>query len=397
MSAASAQEAMETDPDRYSQDQDVVSNNGEDYSDDTQSDCDSLIDEDEIKSHASYEQVMLDVNRCAGRLQHMRQVYLHRTDDDYEPPEDLTDEIELQRLADISDEPIDELESAHNMQSDIDATNDVGDEKEGHSQRDTRVARDLQNQRKLKGKLAELIVRLLIKNPDLHYYQGFHDVCLTYMTLYGYEEAHKKLTQLVVTHFGTFMRPTMDETQEFLALVPMIVGLYDSKVQNFLEAAEVGTIFSLSWVITWFSHVIPNPRDVEKIFDFLEGQDPHMVLYLSAAIVISKQKELLELEPEMSTVHHFLCQVPRKEKLPIERLLVEASAAYMRWSPESVKQKLDLHRRSKLQLHNTNIITGIASGLGPIVANVLSNHTRTALVVFVLASAFALQWDKWIR
>lgn len=349
---------------------------------------DSDNDEDigEIKRHPSYEQVLLDVNRCAGRLEHIRQCYFHRTADD-EPPEDLTEELELQRIADDCGEeklcgPIRDEEKQDN----------------GESEKLQRIARDLKYQRKLKRKLAKLILRLLIKKPDLHYYQGFHDVCLTYMTIHGAQTALNKLDSLIDTHFNAFMQPTMKETQEFLELIPIIVGLQDSVVQDFMERAEVGTIFALSWVITWFSHVIPNERDVETIYGHLEKtNNPHLVLYLCAAIVLYKRDHLLELEPEMSTVHKFLCQVPRKEKLPINDLLREASRVFQRWPPEYLKRRLDEQRMSKLQVHNYSVFSRLAQRIAPNLTSMVAANSRTAIIVLVVASALALQFDRWIR
>lgn len=342
--------------------------------------------DDEILEHSSYGQVMLDVDRCAGRLQHIRQVYFHRTDDD-EPPEDLTEELELQRLAQEAGEPLDDVQPVSNEEELEDSDNES-------CRPESPIAEDIKNnQLQLKQKLAKLIVKLLIKKPDLHYYQGFHDVCLTYMTLLGEDEAYTKLDSLVDSHFKTFMQPTMNETQDFLALIPIIVGLHDSKLQEFLEQSEAGTIFALSWVITWFSHVIPNELDVEKIFKFLEEHDPHMVLYLSAAIVLHKRDQLLELEAEMSTVHHFLCQVPRKEKLPLDQLLDSAIKTYSKWSPEVLRQKLVSYRKAKLQLHNYNIVQTFINRFAPTMT-IRAFSGRNAIIVIIVASAIALQFDR---
>uniref|UniRef100_A0A6G1S845 TBC1 domain family member 20 n=1 Tax=Aceria tosichella TaxID=561515 RepID=A0A6G1S845_9ACAR len=357
--------------------------------------------------HPSYEQVILDVNRCAGRLEHIRQCYLHRTDDDDEPPpEDLEDQRDLEGFNSSDDD--DDDDNPHSIDDhdcDQDRENktalisgecNVSNEEEEKCER---IAKDLQYQRKLKKKLAKLIVNLLTKKPHLHYYQGFHDVCLTYMIIYGEQEAFKKLDEIVDSHFSIFMQPTMAETQEFLNLIPMILGLHDQRVGKFLEEAEVGTIFALSWVITWFSHVIPNERDVETIFAHLERtDDPHMILYLCAEIVLYKKDELLRLEPEMSTVHHFLCQVPRKEKLPIDELLQKAVTSFQRWPPEYVKQQLDQYRKDKLRVHNYNFVKSFAQNFLPLLASIVSSpRSRTAIVVFVIASTLALQFDRWTR
>jgi hypothetical protein len=351
--------------------------------------------------HPSYEQVMLDVNRCAGRLEHIRQCYLHRTDND-EPPEDLEGRHDLDRFSssgDDADDCNDENHDNHHSDSENSSFGSTSCNTTSEDKKRKRIARDLKYQRRLKKKLAKLIVNVLNKKPHLHYYQGFHDVCLTYMTIYGEQEALNRLEKVIDSYFSTFMQPTMAETQEFLDLIPIILGLHDQRVQTFLDQAEVGTIFALSWVITWFSHVIPNERDVEMIFTHLqEIDDPHLILYLCAEIVLYKKDELLHLDPEMSTVHHFLCQVPRKEKLPIKKLLEKAIASFERWPPEYVKQQLDRYRRDRLRVHNYSLVKSLAQGFLPFLTSIVASpRSRTAIVVFVVASALALQFDRWTR
>lgn len=376
---------------------------------DTDSEDQTCDDQDEeIVKHSSYQQVMLDVNRCAGRLEKMRQVYFHRTDD-YVSSEDLTRE---------SPSP----ESIPNHVRDDDDSMNPHDV---HSDNQSMTSQDFRSQRDLRKKLAKLIVRLLIKNPQLHYYQGFHDVCLTYMIRLGDEKkAEEKLDGMIKTHFYVYMQPTMNETQEYLALVPVIIGLMDEKVQEFLEKAEVGTIFALSWVITWFSHVIPIEGDVEKIYRFLEDEDSHMILYLSAAMVIHKKDKILNLEPEMSIVHHSLTQLPKKEKFSLETIFSEAKIAFETWPPDYVKKKLEDDRRLRMyKVHNFQLMRRLAdrlfepywgrivashpramtifrtitNQLGPFANTFAATNPRVAILVMVIASAFVFQYDRWSR
>lgn len=364
--------------DQSTTDEESICNPGGEQIDEVQTDIEVEVDNSAIRAHPSYEQVMLDVNRCAGRLEHIRQCYFHRTD------------------ADLSVE--DMVDKCRPKYKNEDLSNEETRPRDQHmiSERISRLEEDLNCQRKLKKKLAKLIVKLLIEKPYIHYYQGFHDVCLTYMTLYGDKLAYERLDRLIDSHFLQFMHPTMLPTQEFLALIPIIVGLHDDKVQDFLELAEVGTIFALSWTITWFSHVIPNERDVESIFNFLQSfDDPHVILYLCANVVLYKRDELLKLEPEMSAVHHYLSQIPRKEKLPMSLLLKQTEISFTKWPPNVIKKRLDDYRKLTLQVHNYNLIQNLTQRIIP---NLTRWTTpRTALVVIVLASALAFQWDKLLR
>lgn len=364
--------------------------NSESHSD--MSSDDERNDSQSIRQHSSFEQVMLDVNRCAGRLQHLNQAYSHCNHNNaYEPAVDLSEEVgELKSDEDNQNNDVKSSESEEMRAKD--------DKIEASSKSSSLSPEEEESQKALKEKLAQLIVKLLIKKPDLHYYQGFHDVCLTYMTLLGYKKALKKLDQLVDSHFKIFMQPTMNETQDFLALIPIIVGLEDKDCQLFLERSEVGTIFSLSWVITWFSHVISNENDVKKIFEFLQDKDHYQVLYLSAAIVLHKRDELLSLEPEMSTVHHYLSQIPRVDALPFDELFKKSVESSVKWPPELLHLELDNQRKQKLRLQNANVISSLAYRyIGPIMTNLMPANAKTALIVLILASAVALQYDKWMR
>lgn len=339
-----------------------------------------MMTSEDITQHRSFNQVVLDVDRCAGRFE--GEVYYHR----------------------------DGKSSSHNHDSTCPSETKSFDDKD---------------QDELKKKLTELIVRLLIKKPDLHYYQGFHDVCLTYMILLGDEKkAEDKLDKMIDSHFKIYMQPTMLETQEHLAQIPIIIGLEQPEIQVFLEKSEVGTIFALSWVITWFSHVINDQADIERIFKFLEKHDTVMVLYLCSVIVLQKKEEIVKLEAEMSTVHHYLTQLPRKEKFDFRKLFKEAEATYDKWPPNVVKKKLDDDRRVKMyQLHNFNLIRSLAhrlfepylsrfinhhprtsqllrtvsSPFGPFMNTFSASNPRTAIIVMVLASALLFQYDRWTR
>lgn len=343
----------------------------------------------ETGRHKLHGQVMLDVNRCAGRLERIRQVYFHRRDDD-EPPEDLTGELELERI-DVSGKSIDDLNDKNLV------------ENVGIYHLNPSLVEDLRNQRELKRKLAQLIVKLLEEDPELHYYQGFHDVCLTYMTMLGHNEAFLKLRKLIKSHFHTFMQPTLSETTLYLDMLTILIGQHDKKLEEFLEKAEVGTIFALSWVITWFSHVIPNEHDVEKIFKFLEKKDPHMVLYLSAEIVLSKREDLMSMEPEMSIVHHFLCQIPRKGKLNIDELIEKAELAFEKWSPGLLERLYDekqarkkLEEEIKLRNQLTRMrIKAITSQLLAISGIVKSKPL--IVILFAAALSHRMGWWSWWR
>lgn len=49
-------------------------------------------------------------------------------------------------------------------------------------------------------KLLTVILRLLSENPDLHYYQGFHDIVITFLLVGGEDFAYAIVNVLVKYH-----------------------------------------------------------------------------------------------------------------------------------------------------------------------------------------------------
>lgn len=46
----------------------------------------------------------------------------------------------------------------------------------------------------------------------------------------------------------------------------------------------MGTIFALSWLITWFGHVLMDFRHVVRLYDFFLACHPLMPIYFAAVV-----------------------------------------------------------------------------------------------------------------
>ena len=46
----------------------------------------------------------------------------------------------------------------------------------------------------------------------------------------------------------------------------------------------MGTVFALSWLITWYGHVIAEHKYIVRLFDFFVATHPLMPLYVAAAM-----------------------------------------------------------------------------------------------------------------
>jgi len=192
----------------------------------------------------------------------------------------------------------------------------------------------------LQDQLTRLIVRVLVAQPTLHYYQGYHDVAITFLLVVGEHIGYQIMERLSVSHLSKFMAPSMEQTMSLLQLMYPIIRLSNPALHTHLVKSELGTIFALPWLITWFGHVLPDYSDVVRLYDFFLAGPPLMPVYLATAIVLHRQEEILATDCEMSSVHGLLSRIP--VNLPFESLLVSCQKLYEKYPPYSVEKEAAL-------------------------------------------------------
>ncbi|RUP43469.1 hypothetical protein BC936DRAFT_137129, partial [Jimgerdemannia flammicorona] len=89
--------------------------------------------------------------------------------------------------------------------------------------------------------LHDMIVEILWRNPRLNYYQGFHDVCTCFLLVLGKREAIPAAENVALTGVMPF--------------------------------------YTLSWVLTWFSHDLTDFDKVMRLFDLFMASTPLMPVY----------------------------------------------------------------------------------------------------------------------
>lgn len=190
--------------------------------------------------------------------------------------------------------------------------------------------------RSLQEQLVRVIMRVLQRNQDLHYYQGYHDVAVTLLLVVGEDLATALLEQMSLHQLRDFMEGTMDKTNKMLAFLHPIISEADPELEDFLVRSEVGQVFALSWLITWYGHVLKDFTSIVRLYDFFLATNPLMPVYFGAALIIRRRGEVLSGECEMSYVHHLLSRVP--EDLPdyIDELVTAAHKLFCKFPPEKL-------------------------------------------------------------
>uniref|UniRef100_A0A8C4SXW7 Zgc:63863 n=1 Tax=Erpetoichthys calabaricus TaxID=27687 RepID=A0A8C4SXW7_ERPCA len=189
----------------------------------------------------------------------------------------------------------------------------------------------------LQEQLIDIILCILKRNPPLHYYQGYHDIVVTFLLVVGERMSIAMVEMLSTHHLRDFMDPTMDSTKHILNYLMPILQDVDQDLHDFMCRAEVGTIFALSWLITWYGHVLTDFRHVLRLYDFFLASHPLMAIYFAAVIVLHRKREVMNCDCDMASIHQLLSQIP--QDLPYENLICRAHELFTRFPPSLIAKR----------------------------------------------------------
>ncbi|XP_031759949.1 TBC1 domain family member 20-like isoform X2 [Xenopus tropicalis] len=190
--------------------------------------------------------------------------------------------------------------------------------------------------------LTDMILSVLQSHPELHYYQGFHDIAVTLLLTVGLRLGTGMLSTLATHHLRDFMDPTMDRTKHILHYLMPLIQSESSELHSFLVRSEVGCIFALSWLITWYSHVLTNYQHILRLYDFFLASHPLMPVYCAAQMVLMREQEVLRCECDMASVHQLLSRIPTH--FPYGTLVSLSLGLFRRHPPTRLLQLTSQHK-----------------------------------------------------
>ncbi|XP_044266578.1 TBC1 domain family member 20 [Tribolium madens] len=195
----------------------------------------------------------------------------------------------------------------------------------------------------LQDQLTVLILRVIIKYPHLRYYQGYHDVAITFLLVVGEALGFSIMERLSTDHLRECMEPTMEKTSYRLTYIYPLLSRVDPQLYEFMDRAMVGTMFALPWYLTWFGHSLNQYKDVVRLYDFFLATPPLMPLYVAAALVVERREEVFEQGCDMASIHCLLSQIP--DNLDFEAILRRALTYYKNHPPHKLEG--DVKKRVK--------------------------------------------------
>ncbi|KAL4891628.1 rab-GTPase-TBC domain-containing protein [Aspergillus ambiguus] len=184
-----------------------------------------------------------------------------------------------------------------------------------------------------KDELGQLIKQVLRQFPMLCYFQGFHDIVQVLFLVLGSNKAAPAVTRISLFRIRDYMLPSLSPTLKHLQLIPAIIEKSDPVLRQHLAGTR--PFFALAATLTLYAHDIQEYSDIARLFDFLLAREPVVSIYLFAAIILSRKKELLEIpvgEPEM--LHFTLSKLPYP--LDLEGLISRAVQLFDDHPPETL-------------------------------------------------------------
>lgn len=167
----------------------------------------------------------------------------------------------------------------------------------------------------------------------LCYFQGYHDIVQVLLLVLGGQNSAAAVAQISLLRIRDYMLPSLSPALKHLELIPAIIEKADPALRRHL--AEIKPFFALAATLTMYSHDIQEYSDIARLFDFLLAQEPVVSIYLFAAIILSRKKELLEFSVDETDMLHFtLSKLPNP--LDLEGLISRAMQLFEAHPPESL-------------------------------------------------------------
>ncbi|CAI7621061.1 unnamed protein product [Penicillium glandicola] len=186
---------------------------------------------------------------------------------------------------------------------------------------------------KKKQQLSNLITQVLREYPMLCYFQGYHDIVQVLLLVLGEKQAMPAVAYISLFRIRDYMLPSLSPAVKHLHLIPAIIETTDPELRRHLGNIE--PFFALAATLTLYAHDIQEYSSISRLFDFLLAREPVVAIYLFAAMILSRKKELLEIpanEPEM--LHFTLSKLPCP--LDLDGHILHAERLFEDHPPESL-------------------------------------------------------------
>ncbi|KAJ1890735.1 GTPase-activating protein gyp8 [Kickxella alabastrina] len=171
--------------------------------------------------------------------------------------------------------------------------------------------RDASAVKRRQGQLGEVVRAVLRSYPWLSYYQGFHELSLTFLSVFGSERPATEAAKMVSLFLmRDAMSSDLDLVLKQLNLLYSLLETTSPKLHALLTELDVPAFFAISWVLTWFAHDLEEFQDICRIYDFLITMPPMQVIYMAAAMLKRNEEDIIAYDRDFAIIHIGLVKLP---------------------------------------------------------------------------------------
>eukprot|EP00039_Didymoeca_costata_P008999 m.119441 g.119441 ORF g.119441 m.119441 type:complete len:385 (-) comp14317_c0_seq1:131-1285(-) len=210
---------------------------------------------------------------------------------------------------------------------------------------------EIKNRTRLREQLQAIVNAVLANNPDLHYYQGFHEVCAVIMLATDSKLALGIMARLSTCHLRDFMGPSLHTCLAYCESIFVLLGWMNRRLYDHICRSGVQPQCTISWVLTWFSHDLDDLNVISRVFDACLASHPMFIAYISTSLILSKGPDILATECDFSAIHKAVTKVAAGTNM--EDMIQDAVKIFARYPPAHLISKGQFTPESRRLLSNS--------------------------------------------
>lgn len=231
---------------------------------------------------------------------------------------------------------------------------------------------------KQRKRLSHILKSFVIRNQELRYYQGFHDI-IGYLVLFSNnDELLLGITeQLAKTRFRQLLT-SFDSATENGEKALEKVKILDHELGQILDDAECNSVFTFPWYTTWFLHNLKSIDVGSRLMDFFIAADSDDLLRFIVAMIISKRNDVFALEEkDFGSIHALFTDAPMSFTINDIQQLINMTV-YLRNNNSNLNTllKITSNPYEKLIQKNTTLYVCIAIGVAFLSLLIMSLHQK---------------------
>ena len=192
---------------------------------------------------------------------------------------------------------------------------------------------ELQNHKR--EQLKRVIMSVLERHKNLHFYQGFHYIAIVVLKFAREPLAMLFLERLALGPLFYLFQEQMNGLATVLNMLYPLLSLIDNDYSEYLQDNAVDPSFAMPYIITWFTQSAPTKEIAFHLLDFFVICHPIMPLYTIIALVLMKKETLIhaEMDKLQTLIQNLMSDVE------VDQLIQKSIEIYQRFPPIVVFEK----------------------------------------------------------